>query len=169
MVKIKFLNVHHNDCNDKIVVSQASAYKQGVDQLVKTFAKNVAANGDLVYPILHLYRQFAECKIKETIEVLANEIPNESGRKSIQSRSLKVLWTTLTQTIEEIGWDICQTDLVETENTIMQLHELDILGLLSGEETSDFEIQIDIFALAKAMTQIENFIGFVQNMAYYCV
>ena len=48
----------------------ADAYKLGADRLVTALMKNPAANEMLVSSVVHLYRQFLEYKLKETIRFM---------------------------------------------------------------------------------------------------
>ena len=55
----------------------ADSYKVGADRLVTVLMKNPATNEMLISTVVHLYRQFLEYKLKETIRFMNIAIYNK--------------------------------------------------------------------------------------------
>jgi hypothetical protein len=83
----------------------SAGYKKAADLLARRFLKNWQGNDVLTYPIVFLYRQCLELRLKETI-ILGQKLIDEPiaiQQQIIEGHKLTELWKPCRKILEKIG------------------------------------------------------------------
>ena len=110
----------------------SAGYKKAADLLTRRFLKNQQGNDVLTYPMVFLYRQCLELRLKETI-ILGQKLIDEPiavQQKYLESHRLAELWTHCRKILEKIGeknyWPKDPVEKLDSvENLINEFHSKD--------------------------------------------
>jgi hypothetical protein len=101
----------------------ADGYREAANILVKECVAERAVNDIYVYPIVFLYRQYLELRLKEVIIGL-NYCVN-GKEKFPQHHRIDSLWDEFMKLYKEIGEDITHQDIKNTQRLIREFASLD--------------------------------------------
>ena len=124
----------------------ADSYKVGADRLVNVLMKNPATNEMLVSTIVHLYRQFLEYKLKETIRFINIAIDDKDETPT--HHRLEILLKSFVEIYEnmhkKINLDIENIGLEFVYKVITEFSVIDKLLLYAecGENTDNIEVDV---------------------------
>lgn len=147
----------------------AVGYKKAADVLVQSVEKERMYNDILIYPIVFLYRQFIELRLKELI-TLSSDLLEKSSKK-IDSHLIDILWKScrllLSEALEEIE------DLDKIDPIMQAFYEIDPKSYKSrypfdnkGNIYYFANDHINIQVLSEQMEIVENILGICSTMLH---
>ncbi len=137
----------------------ADAYKVGADRLVTVLMKNTETNEMLISSVVHLYRQFLEYKLKETIRFMNIAFYNRDETPAYHR--LEILLKTFVEIYEKandnliFGTQNLGFDLMS--NVVTEFATIDKLLLYAecGENTEN--IEVDVILMKNNIQKVANF------------
>jgi hypothetical protein len=175
----------HLDLSGKGWGAYAVGYKEAADSLARRFLKNWQGNDTLTYPMVFLYRQYLELRLKEVImlgQKLLDE-PLDIQKKIIGSHSLEDLWKPCREILEILGksglWpedSVEQLDSVEV--LVMEFHGKDpkatnfrypvTKASEGGQPTLPFLNRVGVRNFYKVMQRLDSFFtGQIDGIDYH--
>lgn len=145
--------------NGNIFDLGADSYKVGADRLAIILTENPAINEMLVNTIVHLYRQFLEYKLKETIRFINIAIYNKDETPT--HHKLELLLKTFVEIYENMhkntNFDIENIALGFVDKVIIEFSVIDKLLLYAecGENTEN--IEVDVILMKSNIQKVANF------------
>ena len=152
----------------------AEGYKRGADQLVEYLLREGRDQDMLVYPIVFLYRQYLELRLKQIIQEGGRLI----GKNGVfpQTHDLEQIWILAKRTIETVyKEDPEPADLMGIEQVIKDFAEVDRSSYSyryptdkSGNNSIGDRRHINLFSLSEGLKEASGLLdGAVAGIAEY--
>ena len=137
----------------------ADSYKVGADRLVTVLMKNPATNEMLISTVVHLYRQFLEYKLKETIRFMNIAIYNKDEMPT--HHRLEILLKSFVEiyenTNEILDLGIVNAHFELANNVIIEFAAIDKLLLYAECGENAQNIEVDVVLMKNNIQKVANF------------
>ncbi len=142
--------------NSNIFDLGADSYKLGADRLVTVLMKNPATNEMLVSSVVHLYRQFLEYKLKETIRFMniafydKDETPTHHRLEILLNVFIEIYKNKCLNLGESIGFKV-------SNSVIIEFADIDKTLLYAECGGDSHNIEVDVILMKDNIQKVATF------------